>query len=291
MDRLIVVLAVAACAGVGVALIVAGPSEPVNRRSAWRARVRIWLDETGLVRHSAAVAFWACVGISALVSAIIALLIPVPVVLPVALMGALLVCGAVLEGRRTARRRSARALWPDIIDSLRSSLRSGATVAEAFIDVADRVPERWRSPWHECAVDLQRGVSFEVAARRLKRVVADPTADVIIESLIVAREVGGTELPRIVATVADTVRAEARIRNEVRSRQSWVRHAARLGVSAPWIVLAMIVGRPETRDAFTTPMGSLIIVAGFGATVVAYYTMAGISTIPEQQCRLASVVD
>lgn len=285
------VLVLAVCAGLGVALIVVRPPAESIRQGAWRAGVRQWLDEVGFVRQSTAVVAWGCVGVSALTAALIAQLIPLPVVLPVAFLGAVLVCGAVLEGRRSARRRAARALWPDIIDSLRSALRSGATVAEAFIDVADRVPERWREPWRECADELQRGVRFEIAARRLKRVVADPTADTIIESLIVAREVGGTELPRIVASVAGTVRAEARIRNDVRSRQSWVRHAARLGVSAPWIVLGMIVGRAETRDAFSTVSGSLIIIAGFGATVVAYFVMAGISAIPEQKRRLASVLE
>lgn len=93
-----------------------------------------------------------------------------------------------------------------MIESLRSALRSGSTVAESFIDIADRVPERWRGAWRECAQELQRGVSFETAARRLKSSIADPTADTIIESLILAREVGGTELPRIVQSVADSVR-------------------------------------------------------------------------------------
>jgi tight adherence protein B len=251
--------------------------------------LRLWLDETGLAGHSIGAVGLGAVGIVALAASTMSALIPLPVVAPIAVCGSVVSLVAVLEGRRASRRQSARQVWPDVIESLRSALRSGSTVAEAFIDVAERVPERWRGPWQACAHELQRGVRFETAARKLKGSIADPTADTIIEALILAREVGGTELPRIVQSVADSVRAEARIRNEVRSRQSWVRHAARLGVAAPWIVLAMIASRPETRDALSSPTGSIIVVAGFGATVVAYFTMAGIARIPEQKRRLAVV--
>ncbi len=273
----------------GVALVWWRAPESSSGRTRRKMPVRLWLDEVGLAGQSMGSVILVVVGVVALVAATASVLIPLPVVVPLAACGALIALFAVLEGHRSARRQAARAAWPDVIESLRGSLRSGSTVAEAFIDVADRVPDRWRMPWSICAQELQRGVGFERAARRLKASIADPTADTIIESLIIAREVGGTELPRIVHAVADTVRAEARIRNEVRSRQSWVRHAARLGVAAPWIVLGMIVSRPETRDALSSPTGSLIVVAGFGATVVAYFVMAGIARVPEQKRRLAVV--
>ena len=289
MDAVIAVITCSLLVATGFALVwwpgvgTAG----VERR--WASALRFWLNETGLAGQSLGVVAVGAVGIVALVATTVSALIPLPVVVPIAVCGSMVSFVAVLEGRRASRRRSARQVWPDVIESLRSALRSGSTVAESFIDIADRVPERWRGAWRECAQELQRGVSFETAARRLKSSIADPTADTIIESLILAREVGGTELPRIVQSVADSVRAEARIRNEVRSRQSWVRHAARLGVAAPWIVLAMIASRPETRDALSSPTGSVIVVAGFGATVVAYFTMAGIARIPEQKRRLAVV--
>lgn len=289
MGTLIAAVSCAVLAGVGVGMLWwRGPSGigGVGRRV---NALRLWLDETGLAGHSIGLVAVGAVGIVALAASTMSALIPLPVVAPIAVCGSVVSLVAVLEGRRASRRQSARQVWPDVIESLRSSLRSGSTVAEAFIDVAERVPERWWGPWRACADELQRGVSFESAARKLKGSIADPTADTIIEALILAREVGGTELPRIVQSVADSVRAEARIRNEVRSRQSWVRHAARLGVAAPWIVLAMIASRPETRDALSSPTGSIIVVAGFGATVVAYFTMAGIARIPEQKRRLAVV--
>lgn len=289
MGTLIAAVSCAVLAGVGVGMLwwrgasgVGGDGRRVNA-------LRLWLDESGLAGHSIGVVVVGVVGIVALAASTMSALIPLPVVAPIAVCGSVVSLVAVLEGRRASRRQSARQVWPDVIESLRSALRSGSTVAEAFIDVAERVPERWRGPWRACAHELQRGVIFETAARKLKGSIADPTADTIIEALILAREVGGAELPRIVQSVADSVRAEARIRNEVRSRQSWVRHAARLGVAAPWIVLAMIASRPETRDALSSPTGSIIVVAGFGATVVAYFTMAGIARIPEQKRRLAVV--
>ena len=60
-----------------------------------------------------------------------------------------------------------------------------------------------------------------------------------------ARQVGGTELTPVLRALAASVRADASLRAEVESRQSWIRGAAVLGVAAPWVILALLALRPE----------------------------------------------
>ncbi|WP_205049251.1 type II secretion system F family protein, partial [Photobacterium sanguinicancri] len=58
---------------------------------------------------------------------------------------------------------------------------------------------------------------------------ADPIADRIIETLRMARQVGGTELTAVLRALGASVRADAAVRGEVEARQSWIRGAAVLG--------------------------------------------------------------
>lgn len=274
--------AIMCAVALGISLLIfRRPLQRVTVPRIIRPRVSDWLAEAGLAHYSPFVVFAAVSGVAALVAALMSVILPLRAVGPLAGVASILLMWVGIESSRSARRRRARAAWPDIIDGLRSSLRSGATVAEALGDARPHVPIRWRPDWDNCTSELARGVAFRIAVRELKRRIADPVADTLCESLIIAREIGGTELPRIVADLGSAVRADARVRNEVRSRQAWVRHAARLGVAAPWLVVAMIAGRSETRAAFNSEAGVALLVVGFAATVVAYVVMTAISSLPE----------
>jgi tight adherence protein B len=127
--------------------------------------------------------------------------------------------------------------------------------------------------------------------RRLQRALADPIADRVVESIVVAREYGGTALPAVLAELGRSVRRESAMRHEVQSRQSWVRHAATLGVVSPWIVLALLSNKPENREAYSTIAGTLLIVVSAGVTAVAYFVMRALGSIREPARWLIGALD
>ncbi len=55
----------------------------------------------------------------------------------------------------------------------------------------------------------------------LKDDLGDPVADRIIETLRVAREVGGTDLGLVLRTLATFLREDARVRAELQTRRGW----------------------------------------------------------------------
>lgn len=59
------------------------------------------------------------------------------------------------------------------------------------------------------------------------------------------RELGGTDLGRLLDTLADVLRENARTRSELEARQSWTVNGAKLAVAAPWIVVLLLSSRPE----------------------------------------------
>lgn len=271
-------VAIIACGvllGIGIALL-------VIPRGVRRSRsVRTWFDEAGLAGVPLAVIGAVLATVALIAGALTATVIPLPSVAP---LGFVVGCGVpivALASARDRRRQRARALWPDVIDSIRVALRSGSTLTDAMIAASAMVPKEWRVAWTELEVNLRRGSDVDTALRRLQRALADPIADRVVEAIVVAREFGGTELPAVLTELGRSVRRESAMRREAQSRQSWVRHAATLGVVSPWIVLALLASRPENREAYSTAAGTILIVASAGATVVAYVAMRALGTLRE----------
>ncbi len=162
------------------------------------------------------------------------------------------------SGRRRARSirvaaRSAREAAAHASRAVARRVRPAHRV-RACRDVAARrgrvrsresAPTELRPAFASFARDLSASGHFDSSALRLKTVLADPVADRIVETLRMARQVGGTELTPVLRALAASVRADAALRGEVEARQSWIRGAAVLGVAAPWVILALLALRPE----------------------------------------------
>jgi tight adherence protein B len=103
----------------------------------------------------------------------------------------------------------------------------------------------------------------------------------------VARDVGGSDLGTVLRTLSELLRADARTRAELETRQGWVSNAARLAVAAPWVVLLLLGTQSATLSAYDSPGGSLLLVIGAGLCVVAYRVMLHIGRLPEDRRVLA----
>lgn len=186
-----------------------------------------------------------------------------------------------LRARRSRLVRSRRALWPDVCDLLIASVRAGMSLPDAVASLAESAPAPLRPPFAAFARDVAASGHFDSSAQRLKLALSDPVGDRIVETLRMARQVGGTELTPVLRALAASVRADAALRAEVESRQSWIRGAAVLGVAAPWVILALLAMRPEGSRAYTSPEGVALIVAGAAVSFVAYRVMLRIGRLPE----------
>lgn len=190
---------------------------------------------------------------------------------------------ALIAARARARRRAMRAVWPDAVDHLVAGLRSGQALPDALAALGESGPVPLRAAFVSFASDLGATGQLVLALEALKQRLADPVADRVIETLRVAREVGGTELPSVLRALASHLRSDAALRSEVEARQSWVVSAARLGVAAPWLVLLLLAARPEAVRAYNSPAGVTLLVVGFAVTVVAYRIMIAVGRLPEER--------
>jgi tight adherence protein B len=99
----------------------------------------------------------------------------------------------------------------------------------------------------------------------------------------VAREVGGNDLGRLLRTLSQFLREDARTRAELETRQGWTVGAARLALAAPWMVLGLLALREETVRAYDSAAGVLVLAFGGGLSFAAYRVMLRIARLPEER--------
>ena len=187
--------------------------------------------------------------------------------------------------KRRGDRRSAvlREVWPDVVDHLRSAIRAGMGLPEALMQLQYRGPEALRPAFGQFAADYRASGQLHGSLTLLKNRLADPVADNIVEALRVTREVGGTDLGKLLGTLSSFLRENERTRSELEARQSWTVNAARLSVAAPWLVLALMSTQPAAIEAYNTGTGALVLLGGLAISVAAYRLMLRLGALPTER--------
>lgn len=283
----LLVWSLATCLAVGVLLVVSPLLRPrgTTPRSSGRVGQGIAdrLASAGLPEVSTA----AFVTVSALIGVVAGLaalaVTGLPALALLALLGGSLGPWTIAGRRSRARARANRALWPEVVDHLVSSVRAGQPLPDALAGLAVAGPAPLRAGfalferrWRETGTV---GAGLDAVKARF----ADPTADRLIEILRMARQVGGTELPGVLRDLALHLRQDLALRAEAEARQSWVTNSAKLGVVAPWIVLVMLALEPRAAAAYATPQGTVLILVSLGVCVTAYRVMIAIGRLPEDR--------
>lgn len=230
---------------------------------------------TGVVTLSLVVGTVVFIGLTALTGA-------APIGLCFAVFAAALPWGA-LTWQAKRRQTALREIWPDAIDNLRSAIRAGLTLPEALADLAERGPVELREAFASFATDYRSGARFSDALDRLKDILADPTADRLVAALQVTREVGGADIGRLLETLSDFLRDDARTRAELEARQSWTVNGARLAVVAPWLILLLLAIQPEAAAAYQSLAGLIVLLVGMGVSIICYQLMLRIGSLPPER--------
>lgn len=246
-------------------------------------RARTQLAAAGLPRVSLVSVVTSSALLATVVAAITFAFLPI-VSLAIAVSVATLTVPMLLIRRRAASaHRAARVLWPDVVDHMVSAVRSGLSLPDSLSVLAHTGPVITRRAFASFEAQYRSTSDFSHCIDDLKDYLSDPIADRILETLRMSREVGGSELTTVLRNLAAYLRQDAAIRSEVEARQSWVMNSARLGVAAPWVVLALLSTRPEAALAYNTTAGAVVVVGGLGLSIAAYQVMVGLGRIPPER--------
>ncbi|MEP6851884.1 MAG: type II secretion system F family protein [bacterium] len=190
---------------------------------------------------------------------------------------------AIVRRMRLRRQIALRELWPEAVDNLGSAVRAGMSLPEAVSALAGRGPAPLRPAFARFGHAYRANGRFSTCLDLLKADLADPVGDRVCETLRVAREVGGSDLGGVLRALSELLRADARTRAELETRQGWVVNAARLAVAAPWLVLLLLGSQSNTLQVYDSAGGTLLLVVGGLVCLAAYRIMLRIGRLPEEQ--------
>jgi tight adherence protein B len=171
-----------------------------------------------------------------------------------------------------------------MIEEIRVQTSSlGRSIPQALFDVGRRGPTELRPAFDAAHREWLLTTDLPRTFRVLKDLLADPTADMTCETLLVAHELGGTDLDRRLRALAEDRVQDVQGRKDSTSRQAGARFARLfvLLVPAGMALAGMSIG--HGRAAYRTSSGQLVVLVAL-TLVIGCWTWAGqIMRLPDQQ--------
>lgn len=189
------------------------------------------------------------------------------------IFGFFVVLGLAFEGlaiRAKSRSDALVKLWPEVLDSMHSSLSSGYGLVDSLSELAESGPTRIRPIFAELVQRIDSGNSFSEALSWLKTQFGQIQADRVAEVLRITHSAGGAGLLSALRIQSQMTRAEIALLGELESKQGWVTGTAKLAIIAPWIIVATLSSRAENVAIYNTPEGISILAIGLVVSMVAY---------------------
>ena len=190
---------------------------------------------------------------------------------------------ATYRARRRARLAQAAEAWPRILEELRLQIGAlGRSVPQALFEVGRRVPGEWRPAFAASEREWLLTTDFSRTAAILKERLSDPTADAVFETLLVAHEVGGSDVDGRLADLIEDRVLDLQGRKDARSRQAGLRFARRFVLIVPvgMAVAGLAIG--TGRSAYESPGGQLAVVVAVIAVAACWLWSARLMRLPEE---------
>jgi len=186
--------------------------------------------------------------------------------------------------RRLDRLEVARDAWPRMIDELRVLTSSaGRSLPQAVLEIGNSAPPELRHGFAEARREWILTSDLERTLTVLRADLADPTCDMVCETLLVASEVGWSDLERRLTVLAEDRRVDTRNRREARSRQAGVRFARRFVLMVPlgMAVAGLTIG--PGQSAYRTPIGQIAVLVALACTVGCWCWAGAMLRLPVEE--------
>jgi tight adherence protein B len=282
ISRELLAIVAAAAAGTGVHLLV---RPRIARVRSSRSPMTEWLRQSGVDGVSPVEFVVVELAVLAATTAVLMVLFGAIVPAFAAGVGAMAAPLATYRNRRAQLTEVARSEWPAILEELRLQVGTlGRSVPAALMDVGRRAPtEPMRLAFEAAHREWLLSTDFTRVVRMLQDRLADPTADTVLETLLVASEIGGTDIDQRLARLLTDRQVDLRHRHEARSRQSGVRFARWFVLIVPFAMALVGLGIGDGRAAYREPSGQVVAGLAVAFVVGCWWWSAVILRLPEQR--------
>ena len=186
--------------------------------------------------------------------------------------------------RRRRRRAQAREAWPRMIEEIRVLTgAAGRSIPQALFEVGRRGPTEVRTAFDAANREWLLTTDFARTIDVLKDRLADATGDAACETLLVAHDVGGTDVDRRLAALVDDRIADLQGRKDADARMAGVRFARRFVLVVPigMALVGLMIG--DGRAAYETRGGQVGVAIGVLLLVACWVWSGRIMRLPDEQ--------
>ncbi len=184
------------------------------------------------------------------------------------------------QGRNLKRQREQEVAWPEAIDSLVSALQAGISISEALTQLALHGPKVLRPSFAQIQSNLLSLGNFEQVLLKEKKRLDSAISDQVFETLIISKDFGGRDANNALRLLAEFVREDIAVAEEIRTKFGWIRNSALLATAAPWLLLILLSTQDSTVEIYSTPSGALVLSLGVVMTATAYFWMDKVGSLP-----------
>ncbi len=191
---------------------------------------------------------------------------------------------ASLKAKRKARRTAAADAWPRMIEEIRLLCGSlGRPIPQALLEVGKHGPPEMRPAFLKAEREWLMSTDFNRTIEALKEQLADPTADATCETLLVAHQIGGTDVDRRLAALAEDRLSDLRGRKDARAKQAGVKFARRFVLIVPvgMALAGMSIG--SGRAAYATTQGQIGVAIALASLAGCWWWAGTLISIPEER--------
>jgi hypothetical protein len=167
----------------------------------------------------------------------------------------------------------------------RSALRAGLDVEQCSAVTAVNASRSHASAWMLFANRLEQGTDLYTAVFDLRRLARSFIFDDFAELLLMARSHNWPGLERLLALRARFFRAWARDQLAAASRIRAATSVGWLAAAAPWVLVVLLLARPENRGIFASIQGVGLLALGVMLTALALVISARLAR-PKHISRL-----
>ena len=261
-----------------------GPARVTARRASAATHVRDWMVQAGLDEVKPT-EFATVMGVLFLVGSGVAFVLFGGIV-PAVLAGAFAATFPIASyrNRRERRRADAREAWPRMIEEIRLLTGSlGRSIPQALLEVGRRGPVELRPAFAAAEREWLISTDFGRATDVLKARLADPTADAACETLLVAHEVGGSDVDRRLAALVEDRVQDLQGRKDAQAKQAGVRFARRFVLIVPVGMALAGLSIGTGRAAYQTFLGQLLVAVGLAVVVGCWLWAGRLMQLPEEE--------
>ncbi|HVY13377.1 MAG TPA: type II secretion system F family protein [Alphaproteobacteria bacterium] len=239
-------------------------------------RLREWLARTGLpitvseyllITALAIVIFFLLLNVLAGVKMVTALFVAVAL--------GIFIPQGFFSGLAKKRAKKFIQFFPESIDAMVRSLRSGLPVNEAINVVAAEMPDPVGAEFGAIRDGVRMGLSLEEAMWSVAKRLDVPEYRYLIIALSIQRETGGN-LGETLANVGDVLRKRRQIKLKIRAMSSEARASAMILGALPFVVLAVlaVVSSGYISVLFSDPRGHVLCGIALGMMGLGLWIMS-----------------